>query len=185
MERVKRGAKLFSLGLFSILMINLVSAFDFRMSELLSQIDQSVVVLVVTFIVSFALIFFALKQSILKKDPGIAGIVAAMIALLITYSLNKVGLESTDLDTWVANIGISESSLGVFLLVAIIAGIIYLIVHFAKNSLFIIGGALIVLAFFAYQKATLIFFGAVILAIRIFAIKPDKWNPKPKTPKTP
>ena len=182
MERMKRGTKLFFLGLFSILMINIASAFEFRMSELLSQIDQSVVVLVATFIISFALIFFALKQSILKKDPGIAGIVAAMIALLITYSLNKVGLESTDLDMWVANIGISESSLGIFLLVAIIAVIIYLLVHFKKNSLWIIGGALIVLSFFAYQKATLIFIGAILLGIRILLTIPkEKWKRKPKS----
>ena len=182
---MKRGIKYLASIFVFVLTLNLIRA-EVELSELLGDIDQSVVILVTLFLITFSLIFFALKKSILKSDPGIAGVVAAMLGFLMIYGVNKMGLDVGDAQNWLVDIGFTESTLALIIFVFVIAGIIYLMVHFAKDSLFIIGGGLIVLAFFSYQyKATFVVLGAILLAVRIFALnKPGVWDKKPK-PTTP
>jgi CDP-diglyceride synthetase len=79
---MKRG-----LLLTSILLISLVSAQS--LSEFLNEIDPSNVFLIAIFLITFALLSFVLKRAI-KSDPKIPLIIAFIVSLLITYTLNRV-----------------------------------------------------------------------------------------------
>lgn len=165
----KKGLYLF----FSILMIKLVNAA--QLSDLLDSIDQSTVVLYATFIISFSLLFFSLGR-LFKENKTPAGIVAAMLAFLLTYWVNKTGL---DIEGFFYDIGISEEVLSFILPIVIIAGMIYVIMNFAKNSLFIFGGLFILASFFVYEKTILIGIGIILIIARMFI--PNKvWNSKEK-----
>lgn len=72
--------------------INLVSA-QSMISDLLNKIDQSMVILSSIFIISFSLLFFALSKTAFKTNGTIAGIIAAILAFLITYGVNKTGFD--------------------------------------------------------------------------------------------
>jgi hypothetical protein len=143
--------------------ISFVSAQN-NLGDLLNQIDQTTLILYVVFIVSFAILFFALSK-FFKDNRSIAGLISAGIALLITYAVNKTGL---DIQGFVLNIGISQETLAVVIPIILIAGIIFLIISLKKNSLFVIGGILILASFFVYEQTLLIAVGAILIIIRLF-----------------
>jgi hypothetical protein len=152
-----------------------------ELSEMLGDLDQNVVVLVLTFLICFAFSFFALKKTIFKTDEGTAGVISAMISFLVMYGVNKMDLPNSGIESVFGNMEMYSGTFGLIAFIFILAGIVFLMVKFAKNSLIIIGGVLILLGLFAYEKALFITLGSIILAIRIF-IKKGKWEPKKKTP---
>jgi len=87
---MKRDIKLL-IGLFLnllllVLSLNFISA-QGELSEVLAQVDQGVVLLSAVFMITFSFVFFSLKKIIFKDDETIAGIIAAMLAL-VNYLMN-------------------------------------------------------------------------------------------------
>ena len=157
---MKKGALFIFLLLISV---SLASA-QTSLSDLLDQIDQSMVILSAIFIISFSILFFALSKSAFKTNKSIAGIISAIIAFLITYGINKTGFDFQGL---FYDIGISEGVLMTIIPVIIIAGAIFIIVKLKGGSLLVFGGLLIVLSFFVYEKTIPIILGIILLIIGI------------------
>lgn len=181
---MKRGIKSLGILILFILTLSFISC-QGELSEVLAQIDQDVVLLVVVFMVIFCFVFFSLKKTLFKDDETISGIVAVMLALMGTYGINKSSITKYGLGGILEGIGFSSSSLALIIFVFVVAGMIYLIVKFARESLLIIGGLLLLLGFLAYEKALFMFTGAILIAIRLFVFtgkNKDKWKPKTKTP---
>ena len=86
--------------------ISFVSAQN-TFSDLLNQIDQATLLLYAVFIISFSLLFFALSR-FFKESRATAGVISAAIALLLTYAVNKSGL---DIQGFVFTLGISQDTL--------------------------------------------------------------------------
>jgi hypothetical protein len=151
-------------GLF---LISFVSAADFSLGDMFDNIDSSTMILGVAFIISFALIYFALSNFFKDKATGepnkpIATVVALAISLLITYGINKMDL---DLQEFVFNIGIQEDLLMIILPLIVLAGIIFLFVKFKSGALLIIGGFLILIAFFVEEKMFTAIIGIILVII--------------------
>lgn len=144
------------------------------LGELLAGIDQPTVIIFAVFMVSFCIFFFALNK-VLKGNTAIVGIISVVISFLIAYWINKSEL---DIESIFFNIGISSEILGVIIPIIIIAGIIFLIVKLAKNSLLILGALGIFVGLFNIIEARLvpIVAGAILIIIRLF-IKRGKWEP--------
>jgi O-antigen ligase len=111
-----------------------------------------------------------------KGDTTTSGIISVMSSLLITYGVNKMEFDIRGL---IFNLGISQGTLSTILPIVIVAGIIFLIIKLAKNSLLAIGGLFILLSFFVYAKTLLIVIGVVFIGVRMFIPK-GKWEPKGK-----
>lgn len=133
------------------------------LSDFLSSIDQSTVILFVIFIVAFAVLFFAFLK-FFKKNQAIAGTVAVALAFLITYGMSKMDL---DLENIFFEIGLSEELLSVILpIIGILVGI-FVIIKLKKKSLFVFGGLLVLAAFFTYEKIVPIVIGCILIFIGI------------------
>ncbi|MCK5043866.1 hypothetical protein KAR52_02605 [Candidatus Pacearchaeota archaeon] len=157
----KRGL----LGLMvGILLTNFVSAYS--LSDLLGGIESSTVLLVAVFTISFAILNFALSKFFKDKhgepNKAIVGVIAFVISFLIAYGINKTGF---DIEGLFFNIGISSELLYTIIPIIIIGGLILIIWKFGKKSLFILGGLLILLSFFVYEKTLIITLGIILLII--------------------
>jgi len=146
------------------------------LGELLNNIDQSTILLFAIFILSFSLLFFALNKAFKKQNTAISGIISVVIAFLIVYGINKSGF---NVEGSLSNIGISAEALGVIVPIIIVAGIIFLIIRLAKDSLLVLGGLFILASFFVYAKLILIVIGAGLIVARMF-IKKGVWERKKK-----
>jgi hypothetical protein len=143
------------------------------LSDLLNQIDEETLVLFAIFLVVFVLLFFSLKK-VFRGDTTTSGIISVMLALLITYGINKTGF---DIQGLFFNIGISGDILSTALPIVIVIGIAFLVIFLAKNSLLAIGGLLILLSFFVYAQTLLIVIGVILIVVR-FLIPKGKWEPR-------
>jgi len=170
----------FVIGLF---LINLTSAYygGSSLSDLLDQIDSSTIFLGAIFIIAFAFINYSLSKVLFKDNKATAGVVAFAVSVLITYGINRTGL---DFEGFFYNfgysLGLSGDILYMIISLVLIAGIAYLIWKFAKESLVIIGGLFILASFFAYEKVVLIFLGIVLIISRFF-IKKGTWEKNKKS----
>jgi hypothetical protein len=153
-----RMKKIFSL-IPLLLSINFASAED--LSELLSVIDQSLVVLIALFIIIFSITFFSLKK-IFKddKDVTIAGVIAIAVAFLSVYGINKIQWSAQE---FVLSLGVSESAFSLIIFVAIVIGIIYMFNKLKKTTLLVLGGTAIGLSFFVYAKNFLTVVGVMLI----------------------
>ena len=141
--------------------INFISAQNV-LSDLLNTFDESLIILSAIFILSFTIIFFALNKSIFKENTPIAAMIAVVISFLIVYGANRTNF---DFSNFFFEIGISESVLMTVIPLLILGGVIFTIIKLKGTSLFVFGGLLIVLSFFVYSKATLIFIAIVLFII--------------------
>jgi uncharacterized membrane protein YkgB len=149
--------------------ISLVKAAS--LSELLSSIDESMVVYFSIFILSFVLCFFALSK-FFKDNRAFAGIIAAVISFLIVFGINKAELtQGFNVSDFFYNLGVSTETFSLIIGIIIVAGIVFLIIKMRRDSLYVLGGLLIVTSFFVYAKAILIIVGIILIGIRIFAFK--------------
>jgi multisubunit Na+/H+ antiporter MnhG subunit len=148
--------------LFFIASIGLVKAAD--LSELLSELDESMVVYFSVFILAFVLIFFALNKFFKEQNRSFAGIIAAVLSFLIVWGINKSGF---DLEGIFLDLGIPQETLTTIVTLIVLAGIVFIIIKMGKNSLFVLGGLFIVASLFVYAKAILIIIGVVLLFIRV------------------
>lgn len=168
---MKRGLFIFTF----ISMLNFASAQG--LSDILNQIDMSSLILYSVFTISFLLLFFSMNKIVLKDDKMMSGIISVILAFLLTYWANK---SNFDIEGLFYNFGISESNLSLILSLIIIAGIVYTIIKFKKNSLLILGGLLIFASFFVYAKTILITIAVILIVIRIFIQGGNKNGESPK-----
>ena len=101
---MKRG--IFLLGAFALLLsVGFASAQALSLSEILSSIEPSLMILGVIWVVSFAVVYFALSKTIFKEQNVIAAVIAFAVSLLITYGYNQSG--------WNLNVQASFPSIGI------------------------------------------------------------------------
>lgn len=169
----------FTIGLF---LISFVSAYygsysSFSLSDLLDSIDSSTMILGAVFIISFAIVNFALVR-VFRDNKATAGIVAFVVSLLITYGINRTGF---DFEGLFYGIGISEGFLYTLLPFVLLAGVIYLGIRFGFGIILIgVGSLLIIISFtdLIYSKGGAIFLGVVLIGIGFYVNK--KWPKKKK-----
>ncbi len=171
---MKRGILLFVFLL--IIAINFVSS-QGTLNELLDSIDQSTVIFLALFLISFSLLFFSLNKVFKKQNTAISGVISAALSFLLVYWVNKSGF---DVEGSLSDIGITSNVLYTLLPIVIVAGIVYLIIKLKRDSLLAIGGLLILISFFVYAKTLLITGGIILIIIRIFLeVKfPDRRIPR-------
>jgi len=175
-------------SIITLTLINFVSAYygsysSFSLSNLLNEIDSSTMILGAVFIISFALINFALSKFFKDKhgEPNrvIAGIVSFVISLWMTWEINKRGFDIERLFyNFGYNIGFSSDVLSTIIPLLLIAGTIYLFVKLKTNALFIIGGLLIAVSFtnLFYEKGITLIIGIILLLIGGYIKTENKGN---------
>jgi hypothetical protein len=114
--------------LFTVILTRLTSALDsserLTLGSLLNQIDPSTMVIMVVFIVSFALLFFSLSR-MLRGDKAIAGIVSLAMAALIAYGISKSGI---DLENLIYDMGVTLKTLHIIFPIFIIGLVIIFVI---------------------------------------------------------
>jgi hypothetical protein len=162
-------------GVLSILVllvsVSLVKAST--LSDLLDSIDESVVVYFSIFILAFVLIFFALNKFFKEQNRSFAGIIAAILSFLIVYGINKTGF---DISNFFVDLGVPTETLSLIITLIVLAGVVFIIIKMGKDSLFVLGGLLIVASLFVYAKAILIIIGIILIALRLFIFKGKRNN---------
>ena len=177
---MKRGQTLLLSVMLGIFFINLVSAAyygSYSLSNLLNEIDASTIFLGAVFIIAFAFINFSLSK-VFKDNKATSGIVAFAVSLLITYGINRSSFDFENLFyNFGYTMGLSSDIIYMIGFIVFIALIVYLAWKLKKESLVVIGGLLIALSFFTYEKLILIIFGVLLIIARFF-IKKGTWEKK-------
>lgn len=141
-------------------------------------IDPGSMVLIIFFVVIFALLMWILRRTGIGKNNAIATVIGLAISLLATYGLARSNFDLTDL---IYSIGISED------IIYIIAPVLALLFIFFlsrkkdpttgrkkfsfKRFLIILGGLMIVLGFtpLIYQKEFFIIAGSGLILLGLLA----------------
>jgi hypothetical protein len=142
------------------------------LSDILNAIDETTLILFAVFILSFTLLFFSLNRVFKKENTTTSGIISVVISFLIVYGLSKSGW---NIQNSLYGIGISSEVLGIVIPLILAAGIIFLIIKLAKDSLLVVGGLFIILSFFVYAQLILIVIGIILIVVR-FLIPKNAWN---------
>lgn len=156
-----------------LFLISFVSAASFDFSELLESIDESFIVLGSIFILSFIFVNFALskffKQSDGTPNKPVAGIAAFVISLLITWGINKWGIDYDSIIDILSNIGLPTEILMIALPLILIVGIIYVIIRFGVLAFLIIGILLLATSFtnLFYNDMIIFWIGIIIIGISL------------------
>lgn len=137
--------------------------------------------LIATFLISFALINFSLKK-ILKDSAGqpnkaVSGVVAFAVSMLIVYGVHRIGF---DLENFFYDLGLDENLLEIIVPLIILATAIWLIYKIGLVLLLIITGLLFILVSFTdwvYESETLLFAGIALLILALII----RWWKKRKT----
>ena len=168
--------------IITLSLINFASAYygsysSFSLSDLLNSIDSSTMILGAVFIISFALVNFALVRAF-RDNKATAGIVSFAVSLLITYEINRRGF---DFEGLFYGIGISEGFLFTLLPFVLLAGVIYLGTRESIGfgiTLIGVGSLLIIISFtdLVYAKGVAIFLGIILIGIGLYINK--KWSKK-------
>lgn len=153
--------------------ISFASASDF--SDILAELDSSLVILVALFLISFSLSFFALNKIFKSENSAMAGVISGVIAFLVVYGINKTGL---DTESFFLNLGVSEASLSLIIFLIIATGIVFMFVTLKKTALFILGALLIGVSLFVYAKALLMTVGIMLIIAWFFIAVSKKRNPE-------
>ena len=177
---MKRGFAFLGITLF---LISFASAYygsysSFSLSDLLNEIDSATMILGAVFIISFAVVNFALAKAF-RGNKATAGIIAFVVSLLITYGINKTGF---DFEGLFYDIGFSEGFLYTLLPLVLLGGIIFLGIKIGFGiTLMIFGGLLIAVSFteLICEKGIAIFLGICLIGIGVYINK--KWPKKKKT----
>jgi signal transduction histidine kinase len=170
----KRGLVFGIVTMFSVMMINFVSASfhygyggSFSLSDMLNSIDSSTMILGALFIIIFAFVNYALSKFF--RDSRVVGTVIALaIALLTVYFIN---INSWDYTYFFYNIGISEDLLATIAPLVLIGGIAFFWYKYGLCvMLILLGGLSIVLSLIGvvYEYETLFAIGVIILGIGLW-----------------
>jgi hypothetical protein len=143
-------------------------------SDMLSSIDPTTMLLGLLFIIFYILIKFSLSK-IFKNDKSSPTIISLCVSLLAVYGINRSNFNISGL---FSNIGISEE-----IIYAVVPWIIIglsILASFAKypatgkrkfrlyRLFMILGAFLILLSFFAYEQGILMIIGAILILIGLF-----------------
>ena len=159
------------LPIISILTLGLVSA-QISFSDMLDQIDSSLILLSAIFIVAFLIINFSLSK-IFREQKSIATIISAVLSFLIIFGINQWDL---DIESFFFDLGVSEDFFLTIIPLILVAGIIFLFVKLPKGKkkylFYIIGGFLIALGFFIFEEAAQLVVLGVVLIVFGFIVVP-------------
>jgi len=164
----------------SIFMINLVSAYygsyrSFSLSDFLDSIDAATLVLVMLFILFFAILNYILAR-VFKDNKATAGVVAFCVSVLATYGINRFW----DVEDLFYMIGFSDTTLFVILPILILVAIIFLVWKFgiAKTLLFIAVSSIgVSFTNLVYVKMIPIIMGIVFLVIGLWLLAKEQKEP--------
>lgn len=147
----------------------------FSLGEFFDRVDPQTMILVLLFLIFFALIFYALSR--IFKDPygqpnkGIAGVIAFAVASLIIYGLYRTGFDLGDL---FYGFGIDASALYLIASIIFIILAIFLIKKIKfRGFLMIFGLFIILLTIFTdifYEKGITLVIGIVLLVIGLLLL---------------
>jgi len=165
------------LFLSSLFLINFASAYNgyyggFSLSDLLSEIDSSTMILGAILIISFAILNMSLSR-VFKDNKPVAGIVSFVLALLITWGLNKSNFDIEDL---LYNIGVPSEFLFALLPLIILGGFIFMFMKWRGKGLIFIGIFFILSSFVVYEKGLVVILGILFLIGGIIVLV--KWPKK-------
>lgn len=168
--------------IFSILIlisINFVSAYNYStldFSDILNSIDPQTMFLVTIFLVSFSLLYFSLSR-VFNKNQAIAGVLAFTISLFLVYSANQAGI---DFEGTFSDFGIdSEMAFPILSIITLALAIILWVKLGLGIMMILFGFLLVIMSFFAYEKALLSIIGATLILVgAFFAIR--KWKKRTK-----
>jgi len=158
-----------------ILTTSLVSAFgnygNFSISTFLDSIDSSTLLLGGIFLISFALLFFALSRVFKDKNgypnKAIAGVISLVLSVFIIYGINKSELdfESFFYDT----LGISEGILFPIVGILLLIGFLYAGKRMGFKWMLMATGALLILITaltnWVYEEGTLAVVGIIFIVL--------------------
>jgi len=152
---MKKSVLLIPLGL---LLIKFASAYygsfgNFSFRNLLNSIDPRSITLALLFLIFFAFLNFVLSRVFKDRygnpNRATAGIIALCISLLAVYGVNR---SSWEIQNLFFNIGIPSGLMYIIISIILLAAIAFIVWKFAKNSLFVLGGLLILASIFMYEK---------------------------------
>jgi len=177
--------------ILSLFLINLASSYNgynsysnFSLSDFFNSFDSQTMLIVITFIISFALINYALNRAFNNnkkfgenRNTTTPAIISFCIALFITWSVNKSGF---DISGIFYSIGFSGNFLGSMLPILILLGIGFIIWKAKKASPIIIGFFLIGISYteLIYAKGLTLLLGIGLVIVGFFMNK----NSRPPIP---
>ena len=171
---------LIGLGIF---LISFVSAYGYFGGGFFN-IDMSIIVLALLFLIFFAFTNFIFKRVFRDRygepNRATAGVIAFAVSALIILGINKIISNIMD---WIYNIGISNSTLYLILIIFLILIGIVLIKRIKLCGFLIVLGAISILSGIGklvYQVWFVIIFGIIILLLGIWGCmkKPKKKKEK-------
>jgi len=162
---MQKGAnKIFFTAILTLFSIGIVSAIDLSLSGILRSFNQQDMALFLIFCISFVLMNFAFGK-FFKDQKSIAGLLAGLIALGITYFANLSGLNYS-LGNLIFKLGISGDILYPLLLLAAIGLFVYISAKGGTHlALLGIGILLIFLSTYVYEAEILIILGGAMIII--------------------
>ena len=155
---------LFLVMFLTMMLIGFVNAASFSLSSLFDGIAEGNLIILLVFIISFSLLFFALNRA-LKGNTPIAAVISFALSFGITYWVNK---SDFNFGGWIYDIGISTETLSILIPILAIALAVFLIITLRRDSLFIFGGFLLASSLFVYEKAIVIVLGIILILVRVF-----------------
>ena len=183
----KRGLVLIFISLFlGITFVNFVSAqyYGSSLSNLLSSIDASTMILLLVLIISFAFINFSLSKSVFRDNKAIAGIIAFSISLGIIYWINSYGISYYGIDIESIfydlsySLGFSGDFLYTIIPIILLVGTIYFIWKFKISKVSLVLGILLIIASFTdfiYEKGIVLIIGIILVIVGfLFSKKSEK-----------
>tara|TARA_Y100000294_G_scaffold173441_1_gene189592 strand:+ start:122 stop:775 length:654 start_codon:yes stop_codon:yes gene_type:complete len=181
----KKGFLIFTLLFFGIIFINFVSAqyYGSSLSNLLSSIDASTMILLLVLIISFAFINFSLSKSVFRDNKAIAGIIAFSISLGIIYWINSYGVGYYGIDIegifydLSYNLGFSGDFLYTIIPLILLVGTIYFIWKFKISKVSLVLGILLIIASFTdfiYEKGIVLIIGIILVIVGFWFSKKSK-----------
>ena len=152
--------------------------------EFLDAFGFENLLLIATFLISFALINFILARFLKNKygqpNKAIAGVIAFAISMLIVYGVHKMGF---DLGDFFYDIGISEELLGTLVPLIVLAAVIWLIWKIGICLMLLALGLLLTIVSFTdwvYESGVLLITGIVLLITGLICFWFKKRKGKPK-----
>lgn len=157
----KKGLLFFLLTLFSI---NFASAYGYypsSISDALYAIDPTTIVLSLLFIIAFAFLNWILSKYF-KDNKATAGIIAFAVSALMIYGIWRKGF---DIENIFGDISVGADLFYTLLPLVVIALVIFLIIKFGRNALGILGLLCFAISIVAYEKSTLWLVGGALIIL--------------------
>jgi len=133
------------------------------LSDLLNQLDSSLIIFSAIFVISF-LIFQLSLSKIFKEQKSTGTIISAILAFLIIFGINQTGW---DIQNFFFELGFSEDALFTVTPLILLVGLIFLFIKLKKKKYFfyILGGFLVALGLFIFEEAAEILVIGIVLII--------------------